>query len=149
MSNLEKTYKEHNLRSELYKVLYQPNSEKTNQVWKLFFVCCRVLLSHYLESLVQSWRLRVRCSSRPTPHLKSHCVFYFHSRDQTSLSLHWAGCFMVLLSQQIDRNSSNDALQYNTRVILSPDGLWSLLISPDLALTCYDAYYILSIELLW
>ena len=36
---------------------------------------------------------------------------------------HYTGCFMVLLSQQIDRTSSNDALQYNTRVILSPDGL--------------------------
>ena len=61
---------------------------------------------------------------------------------------HYTGCFMVLLSQQIDRTSCNDALQYNTRVILSPDGLSSLLISPALALRCYDAYYILSIELL-
>ena len=34
MSNLEKTYKEHNLRSELYKVLYQSYSEKPEQVWK-------------------------------------------------------------------------------------------------------------------
>ena len=75
MSNLEKTYKEHNLRSELYKVLYQSYSEKTNQVWKLFLVCCRFLLFHHLECLDQYGCRPARPGSRQTSHLKSQSGF--------------------------------------------------------------------------
>ena len=129
VSNLEKTYKEHNLRSDLYKVLHRPESEKTNQAQKWFFLCCRVLLSHHLEcgvfgpvSVAQCW-LQPQAVSSP----EVSC-FYFHSKDVRPVC-HYTGCFVVLLSQQIGRNSCNDALQYTTGVISSPDGLlWYLLI---------------------